>query len=148
MWGKRTVSRSLKNYPGTSGAVPCDATRVTIQSATCSFKSFRAYPWHKVHQAFPAPSRGPCDQTAAWPCSAHAPPGTRGTTTGSLLSKPKVPLGSHLKSPHSLVPLPRTRFDTFLLIIQVSTYNASEITESLSFIICVQRHVSLQFSQR
>lgn len=52
------------------------------------------------------------------------------------------------QSVHSLVPLPRTRFDTFLLIIQVSTHNASEITKSLSFIICVQRHVSLQFSQR
>ena len=36
------------------------------------------------------------------------------------------------KSVHSLVPLPRTCFDTFLLIIQVSTHNASEITVLVS----------------
>ena len=42
------------------------------------------------------------------------------------------PLAPTSKSVHSLVPLPRTCFDTFLLIIQVSTHNASEITVLVS----------------
>lgn len=36
------------------------------------------------------------------------------------------------QSVHSLVPLPRTRVDTFLLIVQVSTHNSSEITVLVS----------------
>lgn len=141
------MSRSLKSYPGRPGAAPCDATRVTIQSATCSFKSFHAHPRHKVHQAFPTPSRVLRDQTAAWPCSAHAPPGARGTTTGTLLSKLKVPLGSHLRvcTPSSLClehALTRSCSSFKFLLTIPQKY------QSLSFITCVQWHVSLQFSQR
>lgn len=141
------VSRSLKNYSRRPGTAPCDATRVTMQSAARSPKSSPCTPTAPSAASLPTPSRGPCDQPAAWPCSAHAPAGAQGPATGTPLSKPKVPPRLPPQSVHSLVPLPRTRFDMFLLIIQVSTHNASEITKSLSFIICVQWHVSLQFSQ-
>lgn len=142
------VSRSLKNYSRRPGAAPCDATRVTMQSAARSPKSSPRTPTAPSAASLPAPSRGPCDQPCDQPGRAQHSHlrGHGAQPQGPRSANPRFP-GLTPQSVHSLVPLPRTRFDTFLLIMQVSTHSASEITKSLSFIICVQWHVSLQFSQ-
>lgn len=127
------MSRSLKKLPQETWSSALWCNQSDHPECYCLlFPSLFPTTTAQSAPSLPALPGGLRDQTAAWPCSAHAPPGARGHSHRGLLPAaqefPWVPP----QSVHSRPSLPRTRVDTFLLIVQVSTHSSSEITVLVS----------------